>query len=98
MSYNGSNLFGDVMDIDPHNNELSKHLASQKHDFEKDIEVIILKQKLKTAAEREYFEDKFICSLGTGAPDGLNSDMHSYGTDMYRIHQQVFMKPLHRAK
>ena len=71
----------------PDNNELTKHVHAHNHDFEKDVEVVILKQGFKSSAERKFFEDKFICILGTIAPNGLNVDMGNYAKEMYTMHQ-----------
>ena len=60
------------------NRELAEHIDNERHDFEKDIEVTILKQGFKSAEERKFFEDKFICALGTYTPDGLNKTLGNY--------------------
>ena len=74
----------------PENTELSKHIAKHHHDFERDIDITILKSNLKTVPERELFEDKFICSLGTKSPNGLNVDLGSYGKEMYDSYANLF--------
>ena len=45
----------------PDNNELTANMYEHKYDFEKDLDVAILKDKVFTKAEREYYEDRFIC-------------------------------------
>ena len=41
----------------PDNTELSKHIAKYHHDFERDIDITVLKSNLETVPERELFED-----------------------------------------
>ena len=74
----------------PDNNELTKHLNSSDHDFEKDIDITILKSDIPTVNQREFFEDKFICKLGTLSPNGLNADTHQYAKDMYSSYRNLF--------
>ena len=76
----------------PLNNELTKHLRESPHDFEKDIEVCVIKKDITNAKERELMEDKFICLLGTLQPNGLNASLHQYGEDMYAAYRAVFPK------
>ena len=73
----------------PDNNELTKHLNSSDHDFEKDIDITILKSDIPTVNQREFFEDKFICKLGTLSPNGLNADTHQYAKDMYSSYRNL---------
>ena len=73
----------------PDNCELATHVHEKKHDFDKDIEVTILQQGFKSDAERKFFEDKFICQLGTLYPNGLNKDLESYAREMYDLHQDL---------
>ena len=49
----------------PDNCDLAEHIHEEGHNFDKDIEVTILKQGFQSAEEREFYEDKFICVLGT---------------------------------
>ena len=67
----------------PGNNELATHIAKYNHDFENDIDVMILKNNLKASAEREYYEDRYICLLGTKQPHGLNQDASAFANEMY---------------
>ena len=73
----------------PNNNELTKHLNSSKHNFERDLEISILKKDVPTLGLREYYEDKFICKLGTLQPNGLNVELNQYGKDMYASFQKL---------
>ena len=73
----------------PDNCELAKHIHAMGHDFDKDIEVMILKQGFKSTEERKFFEDKFICQLGTLSPEGLNKDLDHYAREMYDLHQHL---------
>ena len=57
------------------------------HNFDRDIEVTILKQGFKSTEERKFLEDKFICQLGTLSPEGLNKD--HYAREMYDLHQHL---------
>ena len=67
----------------PDNNELAFQIHKYQHDFEKDIEVLILKGNLHQKRERELWEDKFICFLGTEAPMGLNVESKDYKREIY---------------
>ena len=67
----------------PENNELATHIYDHKHDFEKDIDVTILKTDIFDKRERELLEDFYICLLGTKSPTGLNKDLHQYASEMY---------------
>ena len=66
----------------PENSELAEHFHLN-HDPEGDMEVYILQTGLKTEAEREFFEDRWICRLQTLQPLGINKETHSYASDMY---------------
>jgi len=77
----------------PDNNELAKHIAKYYHDFDKDVDVTILKLNVKTAPEREIVEDKFICTLGTRSPNSLNVDLSAYGKEMYETYDRLLKKP-----
>ena len=68
----------------PENNELTAHVRKHQHEFDKDIEVLILKGNLYQKHERELWEDKFICLLGTKAPTGLNKELKHYGRELYK--------------
>ena len=37
----------------------------------------------KSSAEREYYEDRYICLLGTKQPHGLNQDASAFANEMY---------------
>ena len=50
---------------------------------------MILKDKIKAINEREDYENKYICSLGTTSLNRLNEKMNSYGKDMYETYQQI---------
>ena len=75
----------------PENNDLTEHIHKCGHDFETDIEVAILKQGFKSDQERKYWEDKFICNLGTydsaAEQTGLNKKLGNYAREMYWMHQ-----------
>ena len=78
----------------PDNCELSDHIHRHHHDFETDIEVTILKQGFKSPEERKYWEDKFICILGSkdestilSEKTGLNKKLGNYAKEMYQLHQ-----------
>ena len=78
----------------PENNELAEHIYNNKHNFETDIEVFILKQGFKSPDERKYYEDKFICSLETrdqatsiSEKTGLNKKLGNYAKELYKMHQ-----------
>ena len=67
----------------PDNNELTEHIHKHQHEFDKDMEVLILKGNLYQKHERELWKDKFICLLGTKAPTGLNKEHKHYGRELY---------------
>ena len=69
----------------PDNNELTAHIHKHQHEFDKDIEVLILKRNLYQKHERELWEDKFICLLGT---KGLRDSVKNLNTT-----DASFMKP-----
>ena len=81
----------------PDNNEFAEHIHACNHNFETDVEVCILKQGFKSAAERKYWEDKYMCILGTydhqspSIPDktGLNKKVGNYVKSMYKMHQDL---------
>ena len=73
----------------PENCELSAHVDKEGHEFDKDIEVVILKQGFKSTNERKYWEDKFICQLGTYSPTGLIEKLGAYAKDMYSLYQDL---------
>ena len=59
------------------------HIKEHKHDFDKDIDVTIVKKDILNKGERELMEDYFICTLGTKAPTGLNRELSQYASEMY---------------
>ena len=67
----------------PENNELATHIYQHNHDFNKDIDVTILKTDVFDKREREILEDFYICFLGTQSPTGLNKDLNQYASEMY---------------
>ena len=67
----------------PDNNELTAHIHKHQQEFDKGIEVLILKGTLYQKHERELWEDKFICLLGTKVPTGLNKELKHYGGELY---------------
>ena len=73
----------------PDNNELANHISTYNHNFDADIDVTILKNDLSKTDEREFFENKFICLLGTKQPNGLNIDSNAYGQEMYNFAQTI---------
>ena len=68
----------------PNNNELAEHFHQHDHSFDKDLEVLILQSGLsKSRAQREHFEDRWICRLQTRQKTGINQDIKQYARDMY---------------
>ena len=55
----------------PENNELAAHIHKYQHEFDMDIDVLILKRNLHQKLERELREVKSTCSLSTKAPRRL---------------------------
>ena len=72
----------------PDNCELSEHFAKH-HDFDRDIDVTILKHDVYSKEEREYHEDRLICQLGTKHPTGMNQVMSAYGREVYSFAQKL---------
>ena len=56
----------------PDNNELAAHIHKYQHEFDKDIEVLILKGNLHQKHERQLWDDK-----------GLNIELKYYGPELY---------------
>ena len=54
--------------VKPDNNELAAHIHKYQHEFDIGIEVLIMRANLHKKFERELWEDKFICLLGTKTP------------------------------
>ena len=97
------NLYGWRQDVDridvkridakwlwPNNNELAEHFHQNDHFFDKDLEVLILQSGLsKSRAQREYFEDRWICRLQTKQKTGINQDIKQYARDMYMSFSKI---------
>ena len=64
----------------PHNSELAQHFHAD-HDLQHSMKVLILVSDLKTPAERELKEDRWICKLqiSNTPATGINTEMGSYG-------------------
>ena len=73
----------------PDNNELTAHIHKHRHEFDKDIEVLILKGDLYQKHKRELWEEKFICLLGTKASTGLNKELKHYGRELYEVFAEL---------
>ena len=73
----------------PENSELAEHFSKDQHNFDKDIDVTILKHDLFTKEEREYHEDRMICMLGTKSPSGINQTTKAYGREVYAFAQKL---------
>lgn len=76
----------------PKNCELAQHVQSHPdYDFDKDIEVSILKIGFRNAEERKREEDKLVCRLGCLTPTGINElqALGDYAREMYDIHQNI---------
>ena len=73
----------------PDNIKLAAHIHKHQHEFDKDIEVLILKGNLHEKYERELQEDKFICLLGTKAPTRLNIELKHYGRELYEAFADI---------
>jgi hypothetical protein len=73
----------------PDNTELATHFSCQ-HDFDKDMEVLILQSGLnKSQEEREFHEDRWICRLQTLQPSGINEEIHQYAKEMYQCFSKL---------
>ena len=48
--------------------------SNKDHNPEKDMKIYILQTGLKTEAEREFHEDRWICRLQTMEPSGINKE------------------------
>ena len=68
----------------PDNRQLSKHFHESRN-LNDDLNVTILQNNIKTAATRRYHEDKWICTLKTLAPHGLNTKIYDNGKEMYNF-------------
>ena len=56
------------------------------HNLNDDLNITILQNNIKTAVARRYFEDKWICTLKTLAPDVLNTEIGDYAKEMYNFY------------
>ena len=74
----------------PGNSELADHFHKNHQD--KDMEVYILQTGLPDEKQREFFEDKWICSLQT--LKDMNTDLHQYAKDMYGLYSKVHNRGL----
>ena len=73
----------------PDNSELAEHFHKNHQDG--DLKVLILQTGLsKSRAQREYFEDKWICTLQTLQSSGINKELHQYGKDMYECFGKIY--------
>ena len=66
----------------PGNCALAQHFH-KNHNPDKDMKIFILQTGLKTEAEREFHEDRWICRLQTMEPSGINKERHQFGHEMY---------------
>ena len=73
----------------PGNCDLAEDVYNKQQYVDKDIEIFILKQGFKSAEERRFSEDKFICAFGSYTPDGLNKKRGNYVKEMYSFHQEL---------
>ena len=76
----------------PSNNDLPEHIHKFKHNFETDVEVVILKQGFKSLEERRYWEDKYMCLLETidqTGKTGLNKKVGNYAKTMYKMYKSM---------
>ena len=70
-----------------HDNELAKHFHKDHH--LNDLEVLILQTGLsKSRAQREQFEDRWICKLQTKTPTGINEKLNHYAKEMYNCFKE----------
>ena len=74
----------------PKNCELAKHIhENEDHDFDRDVEISVIKMGFKNLDERKRAEDKAACILGCITPTGIN-EMHAlgdYAKKMYDLYQ-----------
>ena len=77
----------------PDNNELAAHIYKHQHEFDMDIDVLILNRNLHQKLERELWEDKSTCSLGTKAPRRLIIEIETLRTwVLWSLHQPHWIK------
>ena len=69
----------------PDNNEFAAHIHKHQHEFDKDIEGWILKENLHQKHERELWEYKFLCLLGTKAPSRLSMELKHCRPELYEV-------------
>ena len=76
----------------PKNCELAKHIYDKEdHDFDRDVEISVIKMGFKNLDERKRAEDRAACHLGCITPTGIN-EMHAlgdYAKEMYDLHQNI---------
>ena len=76
----------------PKNCELAKHIhSSPDHNFDRDVEISIIKSGFKCTEDRERAEDKQACLLGCVTPMGINeiNALGDYAKEMYDLHQNI---------
>ena len=70
----------------PDNSELASHFHADHK--EEDMEVLILQSNIASNTQTlEFHEDKWICTLQTLQPTGINKDVHQYAKDMYAAYK-----------
>ena len=69
----------------PDNNEFAAHIHKHQHEFDKDIEGWILKENLHQKHERELWEYKFLCLLGTKALSRLSMELKHCRPELYEV-------------
>ena len=76
----------------PKNCELGKHIYdNEDHDFDRDVEISVIKIGFKNLDERKRAEDRAACKLGCITPTGIN-EMHAlgdYAKEMYDLYQNI---------
>ena len=76
----------------PKNCELGKHIHdNQDHNFDRDVEISIIKRGFKNPEDRKRAEDKLACQLGSVTPTGINEmqALGNYAKEMYDLHQNI---------
>ena len=74
----------------PDNNEFAAHIHKHQHEFDKDIEVLTLKENLYHKHDRELQKDKLIYLLGTKLPRGINIELKHYGREIYEAFPEKY--------
>ena len=81
------NLHRSDVTLHPEKCELTQHFRDHDCDFETDLEISVLEHfKKSILGKRFLLEDKWIVTMNTLAPNGMNEKLPDFGI----LHQRLF--------